>query len=135
MSFGMEDERGTIARDQAFPDLPTVGEVYEMIHQKPPTGAAWDAYKAINAASFSIQKILWVKPEAPPEAAKAVFDAVDRLQNDTEFQQKADKVLGGYPVMRGDRLEATIHRIFRIQPESRRYLLDLLEKKYNVVLK
>jgi tripartite-type tricarboxylate transporter receptor subunit TctC len=135
MSFGMEDERGTIARDQAFPDLPTVGEVYEMIHKKPPTGAAWDAYKAINAASFSIQKILWVKPEAPPEAATAMFDAVDRLQNDTEFQQKADKVLGGYPVMRGDRLEATIHRIFRIQPESRRYLLDLLEKKYNVVLK
>ncbi|MFB3816835.1 MAG: Bug family tripartite tricarboxylate transporter substrate binding protein [Candidatus Methylomirabilales bacterium] len=134
MSFGMEDEKGVINRDEAFPDLPTVGEVYEQIHKKKPSGAAWDAYKSLNAASFSIQKILWVKPEAPPESMKAVLDAVDRLQKDKEFLQKADKVLGGYPALRGDRLEATIHRIFQLPPEARKYLLDLLEKKYKVVV-
>jgi tripartite-type tricarboxylate transporter receptor subunit TctC len=135
MSFGMEDEHGTIGRDSAFPDLPTVAEVYEQLHKKKPAGPAWDAYKSINAASFSIQKILWVKPEAPPESMKAVLEGVDGLQKDTEFLQKADKVLGGYPALRGDKLEATIHRIFQLPPEARHYLLGLLEKKYNVVVK
>jgi hypothetical protein len=44
-------------------------------------------------------------------------------------------VLGGYPALRGDKLEATIHRIFQLPPEARHYLLGLLEKKYNVVVK
>jgi hypothetical protein len=107
----------------------------EQLHKKKPSGPAWEAYKSINAASFSIQKILWVKPEAPPESMKAVLEGVDGLQKDSEFLQKADKVLGGYPAMRGDKLEATIHRIFQLPPEARRYLLDLLERKYSVVVK
>jgi tripartite-type tricarboxylate transporter receptor subunit TctC len=135
MSFGMEDERGAITRDPAFPDLPTVGEVYETLYKKPPAGPAWNAYKSINAASFSIQKILWVKPEAPAESMQAVFQAVERLQKDAEFLQKADKVLGGYPALRGDKLEAQIHRTFQLPPDARSFLLNLLEKKYNVVVK
>jgi len=60
---------------------------------------------------------------------------VDRLQKDAEFQQKAENVLGGYPALRGDRLEAAIHRTFQLPPEARRFVLDLLEKKYNVTVK
>jgi hypothetical protein len=49
--------------------------------------------------------------------------------------QKAENVLGGYPALRGDKLEAAIHRTFHLPPEARRFLLDLLEKKYNTVVK
>jgi tripartite-type tricarboxylate transporter receptor subunit TctC len=135
MSFGQVGETGELVRDPAFPDLQTVGEAYEVLHRKKPAGPAWEAYKAFNAAAFSIQKILWVKAEAPAESVKAVLDGVDRLQKDAEFNKKAEKVLGGYPAMRGDRLEAAIHRTFQLPPEARRYVLDLLERKYNVVVK
>jgi hypothetical protein len=76
-----------------------------------------------------------VKPEAPAESVKAVLDAVDRLQKDSEFLQKAENVLGGYPALRGDKLEAAIHRTFQLPPDARRFLLDLLEKKYSTVVK
>jgi len=135
MSFGQVNEAGALVRDPAFTDLPHVGEVYEILHKKAPAGPAWEAYKAFNAAAFAIQKILWVKTEAPAESVKAVLEGVDRLQKDAEFNQKAEKVLGGYPAMRGDRLEAAIHRTFQLPPEARRYVLDLLEKKYNAVVK
>jgi len=135
MSFGQVNEAGALARDPAFPDLPTVGDVYELLHKKKPAGAAWEAYMAFNAAAFTIQKILWVKAEAPVESVKAVLEGVDRLQKDAEFNQKAENVLGGYPALRGDRLEAAIHRTFQLPPEARRFVLDLLEKKYSVVVK
>lgn len=135
MSFGQVSEAGELVRDPAFPDLPTVGEAYELLHKKKPAGAAWEAYKSFNAAAFAIQKILWVKPEAPPESIQAVLEAVDRLQKDADFHQKAEKVLGGYPALRGDKLEAAIHRTFQLPSEARRYVLDLLERKYNVTVK
>ncbi len=135
MSFGQINDAGALVRDPAFPDLPTVGEVYELLHKKKPGGAAWEAYKPFNAAAFAIQKILWVKAEAPAESGKAVLEGVDRLQKDADFHQKAEKVLGGYPALRGDRLEAAIQRTFQLPPEARRFVLDLLEKKYNAVVK
>ena len=135
LSFGQMSDAGALERDPAFTDLPTVGEVYELLHKKKPAGPAWEAYKAFNVAAFSIQKILWVKPEAPAESIKAVLDAIDRLQKDSEFLKKAENVLGGYPALRGDKLEAGIHRTFQLPPQARRFLLDLLEKKYNTVVK
>jgi hypothetical protein len=112
-----------------------VDEAYAILHKKKPSGAAWEAYKAFNAAAFAVQKILWVKQEAPAESVKAVLEAVDRMQKDSDFLQKAEKVLGGYPALRGDKLEAAIQKTYNLAPEARTYVLSLLEKKYNTVVK
>jgi len=108
-------------RDQAFPDLPDVDEVYTILYKKKPAGAAWEAYKAFNAAAFAVQKILWVKKEAPADSIKAVLEAVDRLQTDSEFQKKAADVLGGYPVLRVTSLRQPSRRptILRLRPGLR----------------
>ena len=134
-SFGQMNDAGELVRDQAFPDLPDVDEAYAILHKKKPAGAAWEAYKAFNAAAFAVQKILWVKQEAPAESVKAVLEAVDRMQKDADFLQKAEKVLGGYPALRGDQLEAAIQKTYTLAPEARTYVLNLLEKKYNTVVK
>jgi hypothetical protein len=135
MSFGQVNEAGDLVRDPALPDLPTVGEVYEMLHRKKPEGPAWEAYKAFTLSGFAVQKILWVKAEAPAESVKAVLEGVDRLQKDAEFQQKAEKVLGGYPALRGDKLEAAIQRAFQLPPQARNFVQGFLEKKYGVTVK
>ena len=134
-SFGQMNAAGELIRDHAFPDLPDVDEVYSLLYKKKPSGAAWEAYKAFNAAAFAVQKILWVKKEAPAESVKAVLDAVDKMQKDAEFLQKAEKVLGGYPVLRGDGLEAAIMKTYNLAPEARTYVLNLLAKKYNTEVK
>ena len=134
-SFGQMNNAGELVRDQAFPDLPDVDEVYTILYKKKPAGAAWEAYKAFNAAAFAVQKILWVKKEAPAESVKAVLEAVDRFQTDSEFQKKAADILGGYPVLRGDKFEAAIQKTYTLAPEARTYVLNLLKTKYNTEVK
>ena len=132
MSFGQLDDKGSIVRDPAVPDLPTVPEVYEKLKGKKPSGRFWETYKIFMPSAFAIQKILWVKGEAPVEVLQAYYSAVDRLEKDKEFQAKTEKVLGGYPLLRGDRLEKTIQQAFQIDAETQRFVRDWVGKKYRV---
>jgi hypothetical protein len=132
MSFGQLDEKGNIVRDPAVPDLPTVPEVYEKIKGKKPSGRFWETYRVFMPSAFAVQKILWVKADAPADVARGYYAAVDRLDKDKEFQAKTDKVLGGYPLLRGDRLEKTIQQAFQIDAETQRFVREWVSKKYRV---
>ena len=134
MSFGQLDEKGNIIRDPAVPDLPTVPEVYEKIKGKKPSGRFWDTYRVFMPSAFAVQKILWVRADAPADVARGYFAAADRLDKDKEFQAKTDKVLGGYPLLRGDRLEKTIQQAFQIDAETQRFVREWVGKKYRVKL-
>ena len=132
MSFGQLDDKGNIIRDPAVPDLPTVPEVYEKIKGKKPSGKFWETYKIFMPSAFAVQKILWLKADAPPEALRVYYAAADRLEKDKEFQTKTDKILGGYPLLRGDRLEKTIQQAFQIDAETQRFVREWVGKKYRV---
>ncbi|HZD39841.1 MAG TPA: hypothetical protein VE131_03915, partial [Terriglobales bacterium] len=132
MSFGQVDDNGNIVRDPAVPDLPTVPEVYEKIKGKKPSGQFWETYKVFMPPGFAVQKILWVKGGTPPEVLKAFYAAADQLEKDKEFVTKTEKILGGYPLLRGDRLEKTIQQAFQISPETQRFVREWVSKKYRV---
>ncbi|MGH7929309.1 MAG: hypothetical protein ACREQV_16085, partial [Candidatus Binatia bacterium] len=132
MSFGQLDDNGNIIRDPAVPDLPTVPEVYEKIKGKKPSGKFWETYKVFMPSAFAVQKILWVKGDAPAEVLRGFYEAADRLAKDKAFLTKTDKILGGYPLLRGDRLEKTIQQAFQIDPETQRFVREWVGKKYHV---
>jgi len=132
MSFGQLDEKGEIIRDPAVPDLPTVPEVYEKLTGKKPSGRFWDTYKIFMPSAFAVQKILWIKGDAPAAAPQAFYAAADRLDKDKEFHAKTETILGGYPLLRGDRLEKTIQQAFRIDAETQRFVKEWVGKKYRV---
>ena len=132
MSFGQLDSSGNIVRDPAVPDLPTVPEVYEKIKGKKPAGRFWETYKVFMPSAFAVQKILWVKGDAPGEVLQGFYAAADRLEKDKDFSVKTDKVLGGYPLLRGDRLEKTIQQAFQIDAETQRFVREWVGKKYHV---
>ena len=132
MTFGQLDDSGNIIRDPAVPDLPTVPEVYEKLKGKKPSGKLWETYKIFMPSAFAVQKILWVKGDAPAAALQAFYAAADRLEKDKEFHAKTEKILGGYPLLRGDRLEKTIHQAFQIDAETQRFVKEWASKKYRV---
>jgi tripartite-type tricarboxylate transporter receptor subunit TctC len=132
MSFGQLDESGNIVRDPAVPDLPTVPEVYEKIKGKKPSGKFWDTYKVFMPSAFAVQKILWVKADAPAEVPQIFYGVADRLGKDQEFLAKTDKILGGYPLLRGDRLEKTIQQAFQIDADTQRFVKEWVGRKYHV---
>jgi len=134
MSFGQLDDSGNIVRDPAVPDLPTVPEVYEKIKGKKPSGKFWETYKVFMPSAFAVQKILWVKADAPAEVLRVFYAAADQLGKDKDFLTKTEKVLGGYPLLRGDRLEKTIQQAFQIDAETQRFVREWVGRKYRVKL-
>jgi tripartite-type tricarboxylate transporter receptor subunit TctC len=134
MSFGQLDEKGNIIRDPAVPDLPTVPEVYEKLKGKKPSGRFWETYKVFMPSAFAVQKILWAKGDASADVGRVFYAAADLLEKDKEFQTKTDKVLGGYPLLRGDRLEKTIQQAFQIDADTQRFVREWVGKKYRVKL-
>ncbi len=95
MSFGQLDNSGNIVRDPAAPDLPTVPEVYEKIKGKKPSGKFWGDLQGLYAFGIAVQKILWVKADAPAEVLEVFYAAAEQLGKDKDFLTKTDKVLGG----------------------------------------
>jgi hypothetical protein len=83
-------------------------------------------------SAFAVQKILWVKSGAPAEVLRDFYSASDRLGKDKDFLTKTDKILGGYPLLRGDRLEKTIQQSFQIDAETQNFVRDWVSKKYRV---
>lgn len=134
MSFGLLDDDGKIVRDPAVPELPAVSDVYEELKGKKPAGNVWEAYKAFMPLGFAVQKILWVKSGTPKEAVSGVYNAADHMQKDGEFLTKAKEVLGGYPTLRGDKMDKTIQEAFQISPQAQAFVKEWLAKKYNVKL-
>jgi tripartite-type tricarboxylate transporter receptor subunit TctC len=131
-SFGMLDANGDVIRDPAFPDLPTVKEVYKEIHGKDPSGMEWEAYKVTLGAGFSVQKILWLHSDAPQEAVDALAKAAEGVSKDAEFIEKAKEALGGYDLITGAQLEGAVKTITSASDEVLEWILTYLEKEQGV---
>lgn len=121
-----------LVRDPAAPDVPTVEEVYAQIHGGPPSGSAWEAYKASVRAVGNGGKILMTHTDAPAAARAALAKAANAMATDKEFLAKAENVLEGYPLNTGEQLRATIAGIMKMDAASIAWLKDVLSRDYQM---
>lgn len=122
---------GKIVRDPAFPDLPTLPELYEQIHGEPPSGPAFDAYKALVPAATTAQKVFWFHKDDPKEAVQAFELAGKQLAADEKFFKDGMDIIGPYHVLYGDELEDVISRITTVSDDTRNWALNFLAENYN----
>ena len=66
-SMGVVDAEGNVTRDPSFPDLPTFVEFFEQATGAKPEGEAFEAWKALMLAGYSLQKMVVVPKDAPAE--------------------------------------------------------------------
>ncbi len=131
MTLGFINEKGEMVRDPAVPDLPTVYEVYQQLFSRKPEGLLrWKAYRALVAASWTYGRGLWVPEGTPPEALRALYDGIDRMNRDREFLEQARKLMEGYPLLRGDLVERQVHRSLRVTLDVSKFIKDLAHDKY-----
>ncbi len=132
MTLGDIDERGRVVRDPALPDLPTVYEVYQQIHGRKPDGLLrWKAFRALFAAGWVYGRGLWAPAGTPPEILRELHEAIDRMNRDPAFQRDvAQRLLEGYALHRGDRVEAVVHRNLQVTLDVVKFIRDLLRQKY-----
>ena len=131
-SWGVLDEKGNLQRDPTFPNLPHFGEVYEIVHGKPPSGPAFEAYKGFLQAGFGAQKALFVPKGTPKDVIDAYTQAIQRVLKDPEFRKSAEEELGDYEQYTGERASTLVNQATTMAPEAKQWVKDWLTKKYNV---
>ena len=121
-----------VLRDPVVQDVPSVYEVYQEIYGRPPSGVAWEAYKAAATLTFQFGLTWWMPANTPAEALEALQGAVESINRDPEFIERGRQVTGGYPLRRGDLEQALVRQALRPPEPVLQYLKELLRSKYNV---
>jgi tripartite-type tricarboxylate transporter receptor subunit TctC len=134
MALGQLDEGGEVVRDPNFPDVPTVAEVYTLLHGTAPEGEAYEAYRSLLGATYTYQKAMWVPAGTPREAVETLRASAERLGADPGFQAEAEKVLGGYPLVADADLADRVRTAYTIDDAARAYVVALLRDRYGVEL-
>ncbi|MEE8517229.1 MAG: hypothetical protein V3T02_11370 [Alphaproteobacteria bacterium] len=83
-----------IAAEVRRPDMPDVPTFIELLGNKKPTGAKWDAFKAWTGPS-AVDKYFAVSPGTPKDRLKILQDSFKAATNDPKFKTQARNILGG----------------------------------------
>ncbi|WP_020559894.1 Bug family tripartite tricarboxylate transporter substrate binding protein [Thiofilum flexile] len=131
-SLGVVDANGNVSRDPSFPDLPTFVEFYEQATSGKPEGEAYEAWKALMLAGYSLQKMMVLPKDAPPEVIAAYGEAAKTIIDAPDFRQRAGDELGDYKQLVGSEADAALKAALTLDPGIRKFLTNWLSEDYNV---
>jgi tripartite-type tricarboxylate transporter receptor subunit TctC len=131
-SWGIIDKSGQLARDPNFPKLPHIGEAYEIVHGKKPSGLEWDAFMAFLVSGFPAQKLLVLPKGTSDDIVETYRAAVRDMLKDPEYLAKRDEIIGEYEQVTDAEAEKLYKDGTTISPEARAWTRNFLEKTYNV---
>ena len=121
-----------LVRDPAAPDIPSVAEVFRAVHGADPAGPPWEAYQAVVRAIGNGGKILLIHADAPRTARDALADAIAAMIVDAEFLKTAESALEGYGFVTGEKLDAEIAAVGRMDRASVGWLQQLLSRDFRM---
>lgn len=125
---GIVNEKGQVVKDAGLPTTILTGEeLYVKLYNKPPSGMAWDAYKAITAASRSYSKCLFLPPGTPDNIVNAYFTAAENMLKDAEFSKRLT-ALGDSGAAGGKTFQDGFRTNMKIDPKVRDWIKDILNK-------
>ena len=131
-SLGVVDAEGNVARDPSFPDMPTFVEFYEQATGAKPEGEAFEAWKALMLAGFSLQKMLVLPKDAPAEVIAAYGEAAKTIVEAPDFRERAGEELGDYDQLVDDEADAALKEALTVDPAIREFLTNWLAEDYGV---
>ncbi|MDR5907436.1 hypothetical protein [Franzmannia qiaohouensis] len=135
MTGGSVGEDGILsARDTAFPDYPSVYEVYEELYGEAPSGVEWDAFQSIGAVTFNYGLTAYL-PEGTPDEILEIFEAtIAAINEDPEYQQQSQDAVGGYSLLPASEVTESLSEALQPSDEVREHLRTLLSEEYDVDL-
>ncbi len=133
-TLGALNSEGEFIRDPAFPELPNIAEVYEMLHGEAPSGLGWKSWLGFFSAGFGAQKLLVIPRATPAELVEGYKLAVAAMLNDVQYLASKDEVLGSYELVGGAAAERLYKLATDIPEEQRQWVRDWLEREYGVNL-
>ena len=134
MTWGILDDNANIIRDPNFPDIPTFREVYIKVHNKEPSGSAWEAWKAFFIAGFSAQKMVVINKNTDQEIMDLFSKAFEVIINQENFSQISKNYLGFYPQSTVMKAKTFKERATQIDPVAISWVKSWLNDSYNLNL-
>ena len=128
-TFGALDANGEIGRDPTLPDLPSFPEVYEAIHGKAPSGAAWDAWDAFFRSGYATQKFLVVPKDTPEDIVMTYREAAKKMAADPETVAFLHESIGNYTTI-VDGIDKAMDRATKVSPEAETYIMGWLKDRF-----
>lgn len=129
---GGQIENGELVRDPQFPDVPTVKELYVEMYGEEPSGAAWEAYRTMVAPAFTLEKMLWLREDAPQEAVDALIAAGEAFAADPDFNEARGEALGDYDLVVGEGVRAAVDDMLDVDDQVLDWLIDFLVENYDL---
>lgn len=134
MTWGALDATGAIVRDPTFPEVPTFREVYTRIKGQPPSGAAWDAWKAFFVAGFPAQKMVFLPKGTSPDIVDTYTAAFQAVIARPDFAEISRRRLGVYPQSVGAAAAARLRQGTVVDPAATDWIKGWLTERYGVAL-
>ncbi|WP_417627153.1 tricarboxylate transporter [Pararhodobacter aggregans] len=131
-ALGVVNADGSVSRDPSFPDLPTFVEFFTEATGAAPEGEAFDAWRSLMLAGFSLQKMMVLPRDVPAEIIAAYAAAAQAIVDAPDFRARAGEELGAYTQLVGAEADAALTRALQIDPAVRDYLVSWLRDEFNV---
>jgi tripartite-type tricarboxylate transporter receptor subunit TctC len=129
MGYGAAD--GSIKRDPAFPEMPTITEGYEKLNGKPPSGPAAAAYNAFLHMGVTASKS-FILPRGTPDEIVAVWvETAKKVVADKDFRKVAAKVIGAYKQSYGQDAADVLRMATGVSPETKAWLKAWIKQRFD----
>ena len=116
---------GSFQRRPEFPEVPTFDE---LLGQRRPKGAAWQAY-ATWAGVDSAGRPLHAAPRTPLEITTALREGFSRTKEDKSFQSELLKVAGeDADALLANEAEPILRQLLTVSPEVRDFANSLMKR-------
>ena len=105
-----------------------------MMNGKKPSGAGWQACKALLQMGVMASKSLYLPAATPAAVVQAWRDAIRKVLDDPEFQSHAATVIEGYPQFVGEAARPIIKEATTFTPETWDWIRNYLKTQHNITL-
>jgi len=130
MGYGAAD--GSIKRDPAYPNMPTITEGYVKLYGKAPSGPAADAYTAFLHMGVTASKSLVLPKGTPDEIVQVWVEAAKKVIADPDFRKRAAKIVGAYEQSFGKDAANVLRMATGVSPETKAWLKKWIKTRFNV---
>jgi tripartite-type tricarboxylate transporter receptor subunit TctC len=103
-------------------------QLFRKIEGRPPSGPLWDNLQAVNVIEGAMLRMICFPPGTPPEARKALADAIVALNADKDHAAEAMSTIGFVPEWQvGPDVNQAVRSILSLRPDVRSFLIDYIK--------
>ncbi|MBI4291991.1 MAG: hypothetical protein HY661_10970 [Betaproteobacteria bacterium] len=123
--YDYERPDGTPGRNPILPDVPAFSEVFKQVkgQAEVPSGDRWQAMRLLTRLVDSMNRTVFMPPNAPAAAVEEMRAAFEKLANDAEFIADYEKVVRSKPLfVIGAPGEVILSELGKVQPSFLSFL-------------